>query len=74
MRQTEIINVYEDTHLKTQSLLEEIRELVLQMPNGDGQLEEGELQRLNWTHVGDITHIAGQLTEVRDFLAGDNDE
>jgi hypothetical protein len=67
MRKTELLNVYENTHLKAQALLEEIRELILQMPNG-------ELQRLDWGHVGDITHIAGQLTEVRDFLAGDNDE
>jgi hypothetical protein len=57
--------VYENAHLVAQDLVERIRELLSDM------LAPGvEEHPINWAHVGSISEVNKQLSEVVAFLDG----
>jgi hypothetical protein len=58
---------YENAHLVAQDLVERIKELLTDMP-APGNDEHP----IHWGHVGDITHVNAQLSELVAFLDGSN--
>ncbi len=58
---------YENAHLVAQDLVERIRELLTDMP-APGNDEHP----IHWGHVGDITHVNAQLSDLVAFLDGSN--
>ena len=58
---------YENAHLVAQYLVERIKELLFDMP-APGNDEHP----IHWGHVGDITHVNAQLSDLVAFLDGSN--
>ncbi|MEZ6097155.1 MAG: hypothetical protein R3C03_23520 [Pirellulaceae bacterium] len=58
---------YENAHLVAQDLVERIKELLTDMP-APGNDEHP----IHWGHVGDITHVNAQLSDLVAFLDGSN--
>ena len=58
---------YENAHLVAQDLVERIRQLLTVMP-APGNDEHP----IHWGHVGDITHVNAQLSDLVAFLDGSN--
>jgi hypothetical protein len=58
---------YENAHLVAQDLLERVKELLFDMP-----APGNEEHPIHWGHVGNITHVNGQLSELIAFLDGTN--
>lgn len=56
---------YENAHLKAQALVQQISELLFELPApGDDDYP------VDWGHVGTVNEVNRHLTEVFDFLAG----
>lgn len=56
---------YENAHLKAQALVQQISELLFEMP-----APSAEDDPIHWGHVADVNEVNRRLTEVFDFLAG----
>ena len=57
---------YENAHLVAQDLIVRISELLFDMPAPDN-----EENPIHWGHVGDLSHINKQLSEVIEFLSNE---
>jgi len=56
---------YENAHLKAQALVQQISELLLEMPApGDDD------NPIHWGHVADVNEVINRLTEAFEHLAG----
>lgn len=58
---------YENAHLVAQDLIERLKELLFDMP-APGSDEHP----IHWGHVGDITHVNAELSNLVAFLDGSN--
>ena len=58
---------YENAHLDAQDQIERIKELLFDMP-----APGNEEHPIHWGHVGDISHINAQLSDLIAFLDGSN--
>ena len=58
---------YENAHLVAHDQIERIKELLFDMP-APGNDEHP----IHWGHVGDISHINAQLSDLIAFLDGSN--
>jgi len=53
---------YEDAHIQASALLERLQKALHDMPSPEDDI--------NWGHVGSITEVARQLTDILSFVQG----
>jgi hypothetical protein len=58
---------YETAHIVAQDLVARIQEILTDMP-----APEDDAQPIHWGHVGDLTYVNAQLSELVSFFNGRN--